>query len=128
MNKPSKKLAKARALKAMSDYIRQRDNWVCFTCGRRGDKYTMDAGHLISRVWSATLFDEFNVNCQCKPCNKYRHPADPEIYRQAFIDAWGESAYHELYRKSKEPVKRSVDDYLAIEKDFKERLEGILNV
>ena len=78
MSKVKKSVAKKRALKAFSDYIRERDNWTCFTCGRKGEGAEMHAGHLISRYWAATLFDEFNVNCQCRACNLFRHPNDPE--------------------------------------------------
>jgi len=120
----NKKTAKANALRALSNYIRERDGWVCFTCGKGGDKHTMDCGHLISRYWSATLFDEKNCNCQCKGCN-IAHENDYEIYKKAWVDKYGERAYDELYAKSKTVVRRTQSDYLDLEKYFKRKLEEL---
>ena len=116
-----KSTAKKRANKAMSDYIRERDKWTCYTCGKVCDKYNADNGHLISRYWSGTLYDEDNCNCQCKGCN-ILHVNDTEPYKRKFISERGEAAYDELYRKSKLIIKRTVEDYLEIEKHFKDKL------
>ena len=125
MTKVKKSTAKNRALKAFSLYIRTRDQWTCITCGKKGDKYTMDAGHLISRYWAGTLFDELNVNCQCKVCNKYKHPQDYEIYKRKWVSLWGNDEYEEMYRHSKMVVKRTAQDYLDLEAYFKEKLKAL---
>lgn len=88
--------AKAKAWKIFSLYIRCRDQFVCFTCDRPGDRYTTDAGHMVGRYWKATLFDETNVNCQCRACNT-AHESNPAPYRIAFIAKWGKHKYNELY-------------------------------
>ncbi len=119
-----KSKAKANAWKAFSLYIRNRDNWTCFVCDAALDKYHADAGHLFSRYWAGTLFDEFNVNCQCKKCN-LMHTIDTEPYKQKWIQTWSEDEYWELYRKSKDLVKRSTQDYLDIEAYYKRKLEDI---
>lgn len=121
VKKVEKKAAKARALKAFSLYIRTRDRWTCITCGKVGDKYTMDAGHLIGRYWAGTLFDELNVSCQCKSCN-ILHGNDYEIYRKKFISLWGIDEYERMYERSRWLVKRTADDYLHLEAFFKEKL------
>lgn len=52
-------------------YIRQRDNYTCFTCGRKGEGSGMHAGHFISKAIGGInlYFDEENVNAQCYNCN-----------------------------------------------------------
>ena len=124
MTKPKASTEKKKALKAFSDYIRERDGWTCYTCGKRGDAHTMDAGHLISRYWAGTLFDEDNTHCQCKGCN-ILHENDPEIYRMTFIANYGEDAYWRLYRKSKETVKRTAQDYIELRQKYEAKLRLI---
>ena len=124
MTKPKASTEKKKALKAFSDYIRERDNWTCYTCGKKGDRYTMDAGHLISRYWAGTLFDEMNVHAQCKGCN-ILHENDPEIYRREWIDEYGQAAFDVLYSKSKETVKRTAQDYIEIRKEYEAKLRHI---
>ena len=122
--KPQTRIEKKKANKAFSDYIRNRDGWRCYTCGRSVDKYTADAGHLFSRYWAATLYDEDNTHCQCKKCN-ILHEVDSEPYKQKFIAEYGEDFYWELYRKSKELTKRTVYDYIDLRKEFEGKLETI---
>jgi len=86
-----------------------------------GDKYSMDNGHLISRYWSATLFDERNCNCQCKGCN-IAHENDYEIYKRKWIEKYSEEEYDEMYALSKTIVRRTESDYLDFEKYFKKKL------
>ena len=124
MAKSAKSKAKAKAWKLFSLYIRNRDNWTCYTCGRVVDKYHADAGHLLSRYWAGTLFDEINVHCQCKGCNML-HEIDAEPYKQQFLEEYGEEAYWELYRESKDVMKRTTQDYLDMAADYKERLEAM---
>ena len=119
--KPQKKTEKRKALKAFSDYIRERDHWTCYTCGRKLDQYNADAGHLFSRYWAATLFDEDNVHCQCKKCNML-HELDVEPYKLKFIAEYGEDFYWELYRKSKGLVKRTAQDYIDLRLGFESKL------
>lgn len=52
-------------------YIRQRDKYTCFTCGRIGEGGGMHAGHFVPKsVGGIDLyFDEDNVHAQCYNCN-----------------------------------------------------------
>ena len=130
--KLSAKIEKRKALKALSDYIRERDKWTCYTCEKcglydedRASKY--DAGHLLSRYWAATLFDEEQIKCQCKRCN-IMHENDPEIFKRKWIAENGEKAFEALYQKSKQAVKRTAADYVELRKYFEEKLKEIINV
>jgi 5-methylcytosine-specific restriction endonuclease McrA len=57
--------------KVFSLFIRQRDNFTCFTCGRKGEGGGMHAGHFISKAVGglALYFHEENVHAQCYHCN-----------------------------------------------------------
>lgn len=52
-------------------YIRHRDKFTCFTCGRQGQGGGMHAGHFISKAIGGVelYFDEENVHAQCYNCN-----------------------------------------------------------
>ncbi len=52
-------------------YIRQRDNYTCFTCNKKGEGSGMHAAHFIPKsVGGIDLyFDEDNVHAGCYHCN-----------------------------------------------------------
>ena len=62
---------KERLWKVFATYIKNRDGWSCFTCGRRGEGSAMHAGHFIPKSVGgiALYFDERNVHAQCYHCN-----------------------------------------------------------
>jgi hypothetical protein len=122
--KRTKTQAKKYANMVFSNYIRERDKWTCYTCGKVGSVSDMQCGHLISRYFAATLYDELNAVCQCQGCNM-RHEIDPEIYKQRYILDYGEDAYWELYKKSKQPCPRKVADYEQIASFYVEKLHKL---
>ena len=96
---------------AFSRYIRARDNWVCFTCGKVGyDRDgVMNCGHLITRGKHSVRWDERNAVCQCSGCN-CRHEHQPEIFTALWIERHGVDAYHTLVYDSNQVAKRSIDE------------------
>ena len=63
------KLAKAKADKYFSLFIRERDkDKGCVTCGKFTDN--KDCGHFLSRRFESTRFDEKNAHGQCQKCNR----------------------------------------------------------
>lgn len=52
-----------------SKFIRERDNYICFTCGKKS--WPAQAGHYITGATCRKylFFDERNVHCQCYHCN-----------------------------------------------------------
>jgi hypothetical protein len=127
MKLPTKTNAKKRALKAFSDYIRQRDSFTCYTCNKQGDKHNMDAGHLISRTHAILLFDERNVNTQCKRCNIFLSGNLLE-YRKRFVDEHGEDTFEIMYSIRNTPCSYSIADYLELEKMYKEKLKKLIMI
>jgi len=57
--------------KTFSEYVRRRDNGICFTCGIKKDIKEMQAGHFRHGKGTPIYFHEKNVHCQCKRCNTY---------------------------------------------------------
>lgn len=125
MSKPTVKTAKKAAIKAFNQYIRERDNFTCFICGKVGDRYSMDAGHLITAAREATRFDELNTNCSCKGCN-IKHEHDYEPYRKKFVDKYGEAVYNAMYARSFKYVGRRVYDYIELRKEYEDKLKSII--
>ena len=67
-----------------SKFIRNRDNNVCFTCG----KPASDNGHYIPRARTQFRWDEKNCNAQCKHCN-WTLEGNKDIYRKKLIAKYG---------------------------------------
>ena len=91
---------KKRTWVVFSKYIRNRDDWVCFTCGIRIEGRQMHAGHFISRSHNNTLFDEMNVHAQCAGCNMFKN-GQPHIYAEKLIKIHGQKAFFALVDRGK---------------------------
>lgn len=130
MRKVTKKTAEKRALKAMSDYIRERDNWTCFTsgiCYKDDPKraYKVDTGHFISRRYAFIKFDERNVHAQSVADNRYKS-GNWDVYYERMLQEYGQDVIDELMSKRHVLIKRSVQDYLDIEAYYKKKLSQII--
>ena len=129
---PLKKKSKAKIStlknklwKVFSLYIRERDKYTCFTCGRKGEGSGMQAGHFIPKSVGgiALYFNEDNVHAQCYNCNinlggnqyiygKMLGDKAEELYRikNTVIEKWDEEKYNQMieYYKSKLAVENSL--------------------
>ena len=98
-------------------YIRQRDKFTCFTCGRKGEGGGMHAGHFISKAIGGIelYFDEENVHAQCYHCN---------------INLGGNQYEYSirLGNKAKELYKKKGVFNKWIEKDYIEKIEYYKNL
>lgn len=93
-NKPM--LLKKELWMIFSKYIRQRDQGICFSCGKKDFWRRMDAGHYIPKTAGLALyFDERNVNCQCTYCNRYMH-GNLAKYAIALRKKYGETILEDL--------------------------------
>ena len=86
------------------DYIRERDKWTCFTCGKIGEGSQMHAGHFISRVKAKVMFDEKNVHAQCYSCNIWKKGNVAE-YADRIINRYGKDEFDRLIRERNWPDK-----------------------
>lgn len=105
MKKPKKK--SIRELKKVlwvkfSKWIRKRDNYTCFTCGKKDEPSKMDAGHYVPRSkGNALYFDERNVNTQCTSCNRFKH-GNLAIYALKLEERYEAGIIQELFKKGEE--------------------------
>lgn len=111
----NRKLAKAKADRYFSEYIRLRDAddtgyAICCTCGSREYWRQMDAGHFITRDRMATRYHEYNCHAQCRLCNRFQ---GGHQYKHAkFIeDTHGREIPEELLERAKETKVYTQEDF-----------------
>jgi hypothetical protein len=93
--KPSRKSLIRRADNTCKLYIKEKYKWRCVTCGREQGDVTMSWGHLKTSGSYITRWNEYNLACQCIPCNG-KHEYDDYPYNAWFIKTYGISKWHEL--------------------------------
>lgn len=86
-----------------SRYIRTRDNYTCFTCGKQSYGSGMHAGHWIpaSVGGLALRYNEYNVNAQCFHCN-INLGGYGSVYTIKMIEKYGQAIVDELFRIKRE--------------------------
>ena len=109
---------KRRAWNVFSKWIRERDKYTCFTCGKKGKGSFMHSGHYISRKNMATFFDERNTNAQCMNCNIWGY-GNMGVYTLKLQEKYGVGIIKELTKKSREIKQYKEKDYLEIIKKYK---------
>ncbi len=108
---------KKKLWEVFSLYIRTRDKFTCFTCGRRGEGGGIHAGHFVPKsVGGVDLyFDEQNVHAQCYNCNinlggnqyVYSQKLGPKVAaalykRKGVFQKWNEFKYMKMIELYKE--------------------------
>ena len=88
-----------------SIFIRNRDNFICLTCGKVGDFKSMQNGHYIRRGIYQFRWHEKNCHCQCFNCN-INHEGEKHIYRRKLIELYGEEFVDYMERESHQPKSR----------------------
>lgn len=98
--------------RVFSKYIRQRDDGVCISCGKKKHWKEMDAGHYIPKTLGGMnlYFDERNVNCQCVYCNRYLH-GNLSKYALALQRKYGNNILEEFDKMRDDKVKISIPEY-----------------
>lgn len=111
---------KKQLWKVFSQYIRQRDKGICFTCGRMADGSGYHAGHFISKAVGglSLYFHEENVFGQCYNCN-----INLEGNSYLFGKKLGDKKVEELYNLKGQITK----DYPFLEKiaEYQEKLNKL---
>lgn len=71
IGKSKTSVLKRKLWEVFAKFIKQRDAYTCFTCGRKVTGYGMNAGHFIPKsVGGLSLYyHEDNVHAQCSYCN-----------------------------------------------------------
>jgi len=134
VKQPSKKTVKDKAWRAFSKFIRLRDalkttgtltHVKCITCGKLLSVSFCDAGHFVSRRYNATLFDERNVNTQCRYCNRFLDGNLLE-YRRQLIKIYREGIDTELEDKATEIYKLGINDLTNIAECYRMKVRELL--
>jgi len=116
---------KKAAKKACHDYIRARDSGQgCICCGKPlGNNY--HAGHFLESGNNPQIrYDEDNIHGQRLDCNFFKG-GDSGDYQENLIKKIGLDRVNELKNLKGGTMKRTADDYLAIEKYYKDKLKAL---
>ncbi len=121
MKRSPNKIAKDKAWKAFSIYIRTRymdsNEYVsCVTCNNRMHYKEAQAGHFIGGRHNSLLFDERNCHAQCRGCNIFAE------YLTYMKKMYGNEVIDELLALDKEIVKYKLADYVELEAFFKNKV------
>ena len=109
--------------KVFSLYIRKRDNFTCFICGRKGEGGGIHAGHFIPKSVGgiALFFHEENVHACCYHCNIN---LGGNLYEYGL--KLGKEKCDELYQiKNKVSQKWSEQDYIDKIKSYQQLLVAL---
>ena len=100
---------------------------LCYTCPYLGHWKKMQNGHLVSRFYLATRYDERNCRPQCVTCNIWRHGRTPE-FAEKLTKELGTGIVEELYAKARKLTKNfdfqeQIDLFSALLKGLRESRE-----
>ena len=135
MRKPKTlKVAKRRAWAAISAYIRQKfaHNGIvhCVTCDASHRWQDLHTGHFVHGLTYARNDDgelyvlEENLHPQDASCNTYRNGM-LDVYALYMLDHYGREMIEDLQALRHTPIKISIDEYWAIEQQYKEKSDEL---
>ena len=117
--------------KLFSEYIRRRDsdykgNCKCISCGKEAPAFggSIHAGHLFSRRYLSTRYDEKNVNAQCNYCNTFLNGNQIKAAR-GVEKKWGKGTVKELEDRIHVTVKLTRVDYLEAIENIKRKIKEL---
>ncbi len=100
-------------------------NVKCYTCDYQNHWKKIQNGHLVSRYYLNTRFDERNCRPQCYTCNMFRNGMIPD-FSQRLEQELGEGITKELYRDANKLVHDF--PYEVKIKEYKEKLQTYANL
>jgi hypothetical protein len=119
--KDSTQKLKKQLWSVFSRYIRQRDDGICFTCGQKNNWRNTDAGHFIPKTSGLELyFDEINVNCQCRECNRTKG-GNVQMYEYNLRQKYGDKMIDMLIKRKEKITKISLSEYKKLIQFFKNK-------
>lgn len=121
--KVGKTQAKKAAWTAFSKYVRTKYPKICYTCGKYYEK-GLQCGHSIPGRGGMVLFDEELCRPQCFVCNMIMR-GRYNIFQDKLIQ---ENSIHWMAEKlsqSRLPKEYSIQDYLDIEKLYKDKTKEL---
>lgn len=110
---------KKQLWKIFTIYIKNRDNWTCYTCGKQARGWGMSGGHFIPKSVGGLIlyFHEDNVHAQCSYCNLQLEGNHYEYGLRL-----GQEKVAELYALRNIVTKWSESDFIDKIKHYKEKV------
>ena len=108
-----------------SKWIRQRDNYTCYTCGKNmlDNPSSCHAGHYVPQSKGNRLrFDERNVHAQCVTCNSFRSGNLAE-YALQLENEYGLGVLQEFDWVKNDPKKFKREELQDMIDDYRQRLK-----
>jgi hypothetical protein len=110
-----------QAWNVFSKWIRTRDNYTCFTCGKKAEGAGMHAGHFMTGASCppSLYFHEANVHSQCFFCNIHRSGNWVE-YLPRMEAKYGKEFVENLMklRRERQGERYEISDYQALIKKY----------
>ncbi len=138
MAKTAKQLAKEKAWKAFSRYIRTRDclrftdtttEGQCVTCNRFYPFERLQAGHFIPGRGNTVLFNEDVVYSQCAGCNLNPPRGKGGNYIEYFLfmeREWGREKLDEFVALKHDTKIYKIHDFIAIKELYENKTQELL--
>lgn len=124
MKEPNVQKLKRIADKVFSEFIRQRDEGICFTCGLQKDPKYQQCGHYVSRSFNQLRYSEINCNTQCVGCNVFKHGA-MDSYALALQGRHGSKVLATLAEEKKKVKQFTVQELLELIEKYKEKIKNL---
>lgn len=113
--------------KVVSEYIRRRDQGICFTCGNKKEWKYQQAGHYVSRVYGNLRYYEPNLNAQCYSCNVMRR-GNMDEYAIRLQEKYGPKILEKLMKfKRMPPTPFKHQDLIDIIETYREKTASLDN-
>jgi hypothetical protein len=124
VKKPTVQKLKKLLDKVFSDYIRQRDDYKCFTCDRVGDKSSIQNGHYVSRGFNSLRYSEVNCNAQCVGCNIFKK-GNADEYAIRLVRRYGISILEGLAAEKRKIKQFNVPELLSLISTYQEKIKTL---
>ena len=108
-----------------SKWIRRRDNYTCYTCGKNmlDNPSSCHAGHYVPQSKGNRLrFDERNVHAQCLTCNNFRS-GNLSVYALELEAEYGTGILQEFESVKNERKKFTAEELQNMIDDYRQRLK-----
>ena len=111
------------------DYIRHRDKGKCFSCNHPPfdpkNRIDLHPGHMFSRRYLSTRWDEDNVFAQCRGCNMKQNLTGNGSAVLKVIDMIGKERVWCVERKTKQITKLTLTDLKQLIETYEQKLIDI---
>jgi hypothetical protein len=105
-----------------SPYIRLKEGYKCYTCGKQLEKSKSYAGHFVHK--DCLDFDERNIHCQCYYCNVYQS-GNRAKYAECLERDYGYGIIQELNKLGDKNKNWKTAELLKQIEEYKEQLKKL---